>query len=186
MNYADPSGHLAITTFLLSALLCGAISASANVIGQVVFDGATLQTIDWRKVAIAGASGFLSSLIPGTGVASIVASAAVSSIVENGLNSLWIGTEFSLTDVIKDAATSMLTGISIKGLTNIASKLTSKIFIKGNNYSQYQRYFRKQGYSFSRSEAHKMMKKYIFRKKASDDIIENALDFFSSFALYPC
>ena len=184
-NYADPSGHFPITTILLTAFTCGLIAASTNAIGQVVFDGATLGTMEWERVVIAGASGFLAGLIPGTGFASLAAQALVSSVVDNGISAIWLGDNFSIFNVIKDASITFFAGAAIKGLTHLTSKFTSNQFIKGGNYSQFQRYFRQQGLNLSRSEAHRMMNQYIFYKEASDEVIKTSLDFLLSFVVYP-
>ena len=150
-----------------------------------MFDGKDLGSIDWGLVVIAGTAGFLAGLIPGTGVASLIAQATVSSIVENGLKSLGYGEDFDLLNVIRDASLSILTGIALKGMTHFLSKATSKMFIKGKNYSQFQCYFRRQGFNFSRLEVYSMIEKYTFYKEASDEIIKTTLDFFVSFAIYP-
>ena len=184
MNYADPSGHLAITTLLLTALTCGLIAAGSNAIGQVVFNGATWETMEWERVVIAGASGFLAGLIPGTGFASLAAQATVASLSERGLSAFILKDEFNLFDVVGDVALSLFAGYTIKGLTKIASKATSKMFIKGKNYSQYQCYFRRQGYNFSRLEVYDMIKAYTLYKEISDEVIDTTLDFLSSIMVY--
>ena len=152
INYADPTGQSAILTLLIVAVISGLVSAGANALGQVIFDGATWGTIEWERVAIAGISGFVAGLIPGSGFATIVGQAVVSSLVENGLSAIWLGDEFDIEMTIKDALVSIVTGYAIEGLTHMTSKLTSKIFNKAPNYSQYQHYYRTKGYDYSRHE----------------------------------
>ena len=77
-----------------------------------------------------------------------------------------------------------LQGYTIKGLTKITSKATSKMFIKGKNYSQYQCYFRRHGYNFSRLEVYDMIKAYTLYKEISDEVIDTTLDFLSSIMVY--
>ena len=183
VNYCDPSGH-SVTLALITALTCGLIAAGTNAIGQVVFNGATLETIEWERVAIAGVSGFLAGLIPGTGFASLAAQATISSLTEHGLSTLILKDEFNIFDVGRDVVSSLLVGYTIKGLTKVTSKLTSKMFIKGKNYSQFQCYFRRQGFNFSRLEVYSMIERYTFYKEVADEVIKTSLDFFFSFVTY--
>ena len=111
VNYVDPSGHLAITTLLFTALTCGLIAAGSNAIGQVVFNGATWETMEWERVVIAGASGFLAGLIPGTGFASLAAQATVASLSERGLSAFILKDKFNLFDVVGDVALSLFARI---------------------------------------------------------------------------
>ena len=185
VNYCDPSGHGAIATLLISALLCGVISAGANALGQVVFDDATFKTIQWERVAIAGLSGFASGLIPGSGLATLAVQSIVSSFVEHGLSYIWLGDDFNLFMVAKDAATSFAIGYVFKGLTKTTSKITSKVFIKGENYSQYQHHYRSKGYDFSMKKVYKKMRIQSGGKRVIDKSIEVFSDFSSSFLIYP-
>ena len=185
VNYADPSGRGPITALLLTALLAGALSAGANVLGQIVFDGKTLETLDWRKVAISGAAGFCAGLIPGTRFISIAGQAVVSSFVENGLSAIWLDEEFEIVYVIQDSIVSLATGYAMKGISHLTSKLTSKIFHKAPNYSQYQHYFRQKGHDYSRQEVYKYMRRHMRYKGITDDIVDSVLDFSFSFLTYP-
>ena len=169
---------------LLTALTCGIVAAGSNAIGQVVFDGKNINTMEWDRVAIAGASGFLAGLIPGNGFLSIVAQSVVSSITEEGLSTLILGDEFNIMEVAQNIAISSLLGLATNGLAKTTSKATSKIFIKGKNYSQYQHYFRKHGYNFTRLEVYDMIEKYAFGKELSDEIINNLLNLTSSVTAY--
>ena len=54
--YVDPDGHMPL---LVIALIAGAISAGANVLNQVVFEDKSFSEIQWGKVGISFASGFL-------------------------------------------------------------------------------------------------------------------------------
>lgn len=53
----DPSGHGPITALILTSLLCGVISAGADMAGQMFFEEKTFDEIDWRSVAISGTAG---------------------------------------------------------------------------------------------------------------------------------
>lgn len=185
VNLIDPSGRGPITALLLTALLAGALSAGANAFGQMAFDGKTLETLDWRKVAISGAAGFCAGLIPGTGFISIAGQAVVSSFVENGLRAIWLDEEFEIVYVIQDSIVSLATGYAMKGISYLTSKLTSKIFHKAPNYSQYQHYFRQKGHDYSRQEVYKYMRRHMRYKGITDDIVDSILDFSFSFLTYP-
>ena len=185
VNYVDPTGRSAIVTLLITAAISSVVAAGTNALGQVVFDGATWSSIDWRKVTISGISGFASGLIPGSGFASIAAQAIVASFVENGINAIWLGEEFDLGVVVKDTIVSIGTSYAIKGLTHLTSKLTSKIFNKAPNYSQYQHYYRSKGYDYSRQTIYDIIKKHQTGKSVTDSVIENAFDFLFSFLTYP-
>ena len=78
----------------------------------------------------------------------------------------------------------LITGYVIKGLTHMTFNLTSKIFNKAPNYSQYQHYYRIKGYDYSRHEIYEIMEKHGLYKSVTDDIIDYALDFLFSFLTY--
>ena len=100
-------------------------------------------------------------MIPGSGFATIVSQAFVSSLVENGLSAILLGDKFDFGMVVKTTMVSIGTGYAIKGVTHLTSKLTSKIFHKAPNYSQYQHYYRSKGYDYSRQEIYDIIKKHI-------------------------
>ncbi len=183
--YSDPSGKIAILTLLGIAIISGIVSAGANALGQVVFGGATWETIQWGKVVIAGISGFVAGLIPGSGFATIAAQAVVSSLVENGLSAVVFGDEFNFRTVVKDIMLSITIGYAIKGLTHLTSKMTTKIFQKAPNYSQYQYYYRSKGYDYSMQEVYDIIKKHQTNKLVTDEVIKSALEFLLSFSTYP-
>ena len=185
VNYCDPSGHGPITALILTALLCGVLSAGANVAGQMVFEQKTLKTIEWEGVAIAGISGFCAGLIPGSGFVSIMGQAVVSSFVENGLRAIWLGEEYKVAYVIQDSIVSIGTGYALKGISHLSQKLTSKIFNKAPNYSQYQHYFRSKGHDYSRLEVYEHMGKHMRYEKLTNNIIDSFWDFTFSFSTYP-
>ena len=184
VNYADPSGQIAIASLLIAAIITGAVSAAANAVGQVVFSDATWDTIDWRKVTIAGIAGFASGLIPGSGFAAITAQAAISSFVENGLSALWLGEEFDFREFATDALVSTAIGFAINGVTHLTSKLTSKVFDKAPNYSQYQHYYRSNGNNYSRQAIYNIMRQHQIYKSAANAVIKYLLEFLSSFLEY--
>ena len=184
INYVDQTGQGAILVWLGKAFVSGLISAGANLLGQIIFNDATWDTIQWEKVASAGISGFVSGLIPGSSFASIAGRAFASSLVENGLNAIWLGDKFNMGTVVKDAVVSIVTSCVINGLTSMTSKLTSKMFLKAPNYSQYQHYYRKLGYDYTRQEIYKIMGKHGFYKRGADEIINKLFDFAFSFATY--
>ena len=170
--FTDETGCFALITFFVSVGVSALVSATVNVLGQLIFDGKTFATIDWVKVGISAGSGALSAMIPGSGFLSIVAQSAVSAVVENGLNSLIYGDEFSATKILKETLLGMVSSYAVKGVTHFTSKLTKKIFIKAPNYSQYQGYFRKQGFDYSMEEASAQMAKHWKSKNTWDSIIE--------------
>ena len=184
VNYADPSGR-SVTAILLTALVAGALSAGANVVGQMFFDSKTFDTLDWRKVAISGVAGFCAGLIPGTGFLSIAGQSVVSSFIENGLNAVWLGEDFEIVYVVQDSIVSLATGYAMKGISHLTSKVTSKIFHKAPNYSQYQHYFRQKGHDYSRQEVYKYMRRHMRYKGIADDTIDSLFDFSFSFLMYP-
>ncbi len=178
INFVDPSGHLAIGAILLTALVVGAASAGANVVGQVVFDGRTLETLNWTDVGISFAAGFAAGLVPGSGVLSMAGQAIISSAVSNGLNALvYEDQSFNLGQVFTDALVQFGAGYILKGMSSLTSKITSKIFIKGNNYSQFQHYYRTKGYNYSRIKAAARMSIAINHKWYADQIIEYIFGF---------
>ena len=184
VNYVDPSGRGAIASLLISAVVLGLVSAGANALGQVVFDGATQETFQWEKVIIAGASGFLSGLIPGTGFLSILSQAVVSSAVDNILNTIWLGEEFNMLNVMGDIALSTAAGYAAKGIAHLTSKLTNRIFIKATNYAQYQHYFRLKGFDYSKAQVYKRIKLDMFFRDATNEILDKSTNFSLSFLLY--
>ena len=165
--------------------MAGVLSAGANAAGQMFFDGKTLETMDWRKVAISGVAGFCAGLIPGSGFLSIAGQSVVSSFVEQGLNAVWLGEDFEIVYVVQDSIVSLATGYAMKGISHQTSKVTSKIFHKAPNYSQYQHYFRQKGYDYSRQEVYKYMRRHMRYKGITDDTIDSLLDFSFSFVTYP-
>ena len=179
--YEDETGRSATLALLTVALVSGLVSAGANAFGQVIFD----ETFELEKVVIAGIAGFIAGLIPGSGFATIVSQAFVSSLVENGLSAIWLGDEFDFGMVVKNTIVSIGTGYAIKGVTHWTSKLTSKIFHKAPNYSQYQHYYRSKGYDYSRQEIYDIIKKHQKSKSVTDDVIEHASDFLFSLLTYP-
>jgi RHS repeat-associated protein len=184
VNYKDPSGQIAIASLLIAAFITGAVSAAANAVGQVVFGDATWDTIDWRKVTIAGIAGFASGLIPGSGFATITAQAAISSFVENGLNALCLDEEFDFRKFATDTLSSIIIGLAVNGVTHLTSKLTSKVFDKAPNFSQYQHYYRSNGNNYSRQAIYNIMKQHRIYKSATNAFIEYSLEFLSSFLAY--
>lgn len=185
VNCYDPSGQGAITTLLVTALVCGVLSFGADVAGQMVFEQKTLDNIDWRSATISGISGFCAGLIPGSGFWSLTGQAVVSSLVDNGLRAIWMGEDFQINNVIMDSAILLGTGYVMKGVSNLSQKLTSKIFCKAPNYSQYQHYFRSKGHNYSRQEVYTHMRKYMQLQNLADEAVDSFLDFTSSFLLYP-
>ena len=184
VNYADPSGH-GVVVGLLLATLSGVIAFVADALGQVVFDGATWSTIDWRQAGISGISAFVSNLIPGSGFASRAAQAVVSSFVENGLNAIFLGKEFDLGLVARDIIVSIVSDYTVEGLTLFTSKLTSKIINVAPTYSQYQHYYRNKGHNYSRQEMYAIMKKHRTVRSIIDKSIEKSFDFLFSFLTHP-
>ena len=185
VNYADPSGNGAIATLLLTALLVGGLSAGANALGQMVFDGKTIETLDWKNITISGVSGFCAGLVPGTGFFSIAGQSVISSLVENGLRAAWLGEKFEIVYVVQDSIVSLATGYVIKGLSHLSAKLTSKLLNKAPNYSQYQHFFRQRGRDYSHKEVYKFMQRHMVYKDVIDEIVNSFLDFAFSFLTYP-
>lgn len=87
--------------------------------------------------------------------------------------------------VIKDTVVSLVTNYAIKGLAQLTSKLTSKIFNKAPSYSQYQHYYRSKGYDYSKQEIYGIINKHQTSKSATDNVIKYVLDFIFSFLTYP-
>ena len=185
VNYVDPTGKIAILSYLFAAVISGAIFAGTNALGQVVFDGATLNSIDWRKVTISGISGFVSGLISGSGFVSIATQAIVTSFVENGLATVWLGEDLDFGVVAKDIISYIGTSYLIKTSTHFTSKITSKIFHKASNYSQYQHHYRKKGYNYSRQEIYRIMENHQIAKEITDGAIRYTLEPLFSFLTYP-
>ena len=123
INRVDPTGHLSL---LIIALIGGSISAGASFLGQVVFDDATLSTINWCDVGISFVSGFASGLISGSGFLSMLGQAATSSFVDNGLRALMNGEEFDILNFFKNTAVQVVIGYVQKGISKGMSKLTNK------------------------------------------------------------
>ena len=184
VNFVDPSGH-SVAAILLTALVAGALSAGANVVGQMFFDGKNFDTLDWRKVTISGVAGFFAGLIPGTGFLSIAGQSVVSSFIENGLNAVWLGEDFEIVYVVQESILSLATGYAMKGISHLTSKVTSKIFHKAPNYSQYQHYFRQKDYDYSRQEVKKYMERHLKLKGITDGVLDSLFDFGFSFLVYP-
>ena len=178
VNKYDPTGHSAI---FVIALISGFISASANVVGQLVFDGKSFDELEWKDVGISFASGFVSGLIPGSGALSIVGQAVTSSFAENGLRSIVYGEEFSVGDFLKDTAVQIGTGFLLKGISSVTSKITNKAFIKANGYAQYQHYFRGKGFNYSVKQVYKQMYKHIKLMDFTNSFVEGFFDFGLSF-----
>ena len=184
VNYCDPSGQ-AFLAHLLKALVSGLVSAGADAFGQMIFGGKALWEIDFGKIAIAGASGFVAGLIPGSGFASVAGRAIVSSGAENGLRAAFMGETFDIDSVVIKAVVSLVAEYAIKGISKYTQKFTSKRFHKAPNYSQYQHYFRKQGFNYSREDVYIHMNRHMNYKAYADGIINGFLDFTFSFLTYP-
>ncbi len=178
VHYFDPTGNGAILSLLVTAAICGAIAAGTEAVTQLVINNG--ESFDWRKVAIAGISGFVVGLIPGSGFGTTIIQATASSLITNGLESIWLGEEFNIEKVIINAIGSAI----ISGLTSVVSrgtsKLTSKIFNRAPNYSQYQHYYRSRGYDYSRQEIYKIMMKHSNQKTVTDYALKNLYEFLIS------
>lgn len=185
VKYYDPSGHGPITALILTALLCGVISAGADMAGQMFFEEKTFDEIDWGSVAISGTAGVCAGLIPGSGFLSLAGQAVVSSFVDNGLRAVFKDEEFEIVYVVQDSIVSFGTGCLMKGISHFTEKITSKMFNKAPNYSQYQHYFRSKGHDYSRQEVYAQMRKHMHFENLANDIVDSILDFASSILVYP-
>ena len=180
--HVDPDGHMPL---LVIALIAGAISAGANVLSQVVFEDKSFSEIQWGKVGISFASGFLSGLIPGSGELSLIGQAAVSSVVENGLLAIAYGEEFSFGEVAKDFGIQLGTGLLLKGIGKVTSKVTNKLFIKANGYAQYQHYFRGKGKNYTMDVVYKHMYRHVKGMIITNEIVDKLFDFGLDFVTSP-
>ena len=141
------------------AFLGGVISAGSNALGQVIFEGKNLTSLNWAAIGINFAVGFVSSLIPGSGFTSILGRSVVSALTENGLNALTGQEEFSFGELFKDIGIGIFAEYLTKGVSKGMNKLFGKIFNKGSNYSTWQAYLRKKGFNYSRTEVYGIIDK---------------------------
>ena len=109
----------------------------------------------------------------------------MSSFVDNGLRAVFKDEEFEIVYVIQDTFVSFGTGCLMKGISHFTEKITSKIFNKAPNYSQYQHYFRSKGHNYSRQEVYAQMQKHMRYENLANDIVDSILDFASSILVYP-
>ena len=180
VNETDESGYL-IFSLLLAFIIGGTIAAGANVLSQVVFENKSLSEVQWGKVGISFLSAGFSSLIPGAGFLSIVGQSLVSSLIDSGLNSLFYNENFSIKNIVVNTITQIIAGYILKGISKLTEKITSKIFIKGINYSQYQHYFRTLGFDYSRIQVYKQMHKHIRLRSIVIGTIDYITDFMMEF-----
>lgn len=178
----DPSGNIPL---LVMALIAGFLSAGANILSQIIFDDKSFDEIEWGRVGISFASGFASGLIPGSGVLSLIGQSAISSVLENGLLASAYGEEFTFREVIKDFGIQLGTGLLLKGIGKVTSKVTKKIFIKASGYAQYQHYFRGKGLNYTREEVYKHMYKNINDMTFTNELVDKIFDFVFDFVTSP-
>ena len=175
--YSDPSGCMPL---LVIAIITSAISVGANIFTQMVFEDRAFSDIIWSEVIISGISGFLCGLIPGNNFLSLFGQSAISSLVENGIRTIWYGDEFSMKKVLRDTLTQVAIGTVSMGISYGANKLTTKItnklFIKAPNYSQYQHYFRVKGLNYTREEVYEQMYRNIEHMTLTNSIVNFTFD----------
>jgi len=182
LKYVDPNGHFAL---LIAALIGGTIAAGTNILGQLVFEDASFASLDWWKVGISFASGFVSGLIPGSGVGSLAGQSLTSALVDKGLHSIILGNKFSLLEVLGFAAVQFVMGLASRGIASATSKATSKLFVKGNNYSQYQHFYRNEGFNYAREEMLEIMSSHVKQMNLANVVINYASYFIVDFLSCP-
>lgn len=180
--YIDPDGHMPL---LVIALIAGVIAAGANVFSQMVFEDKEFNEIVWSDVIISGVAGFAWGLAPWSGFLSLVGQSAMSAFVENGLCSICYGDEFSMGKVLKKTITSVAVGTAAMrisyGVNKLTSKITNKLFIKAQNYSQYQHYYRGKGFNYIREEVYEQMYKNVRRMSSSNTMVDKTIEYILDF-----
>ena len=183
VNYVDPDGHMAL---FFIALIAGGIAAGANMFSQMVFEDRAFNEIVWSEVIISGFAGFVGGFVPGSSFLSLVGQSAMSALVENGLRSMWYGEDFSMCKVLKETIISVTIGtagdVISSGVNKLTSKITNKLFIKAQNYSQYQHFLRSKGFNYTREEVYEQMYKNVGRMSLINTIVDKTTGYLLDFA----
>lgn len=95
------------------------------------------------------------------------------------------GEEFSFGEVTKDFGIQLGTGLLLKGIGKVTSKVTNKLFIKANGYAQYQHYFRGKGKNYTMDVVYKHMYRHVKGMKITNEIVDKLFDFGLDFVTSP-
>ena len=112
------------------AIVAGTVAAGANVFNQTVIQNKSFSEVNWVDVGITGLSTFLSALIPGTSVWSILGKSAIETIVTTSLKSQIYGEEYQLKDILTSFVDNLFSNALDFGLDSVNKKIFSQLAIK--------------------------------------------------------
>lgn len=118
------------TSILGGAVVAAVISSSAQVFNQAVVQNLSFSELNWIDVGITGISTFVSALVPGTSILSVVGKSAIETIVSSFLRNKIYGENYKLRDVTTSFVDNLFSNILNFGLDSINKKIFSKIAIK--------------------------------------------------------
>ena len=87
------------------------------------------------------------------------------------------GEEFSFGEVAKDFGIQLTTGLLLKGIGKVTSKVTNKLFIKANGYAQYQHYFRGKSKNYTMDVVYKRMYRHVKGMIITNEVVDKLFDF---------
>ena len=96
--------------------------------------------MDWNSIIVSGLSGALSAAIPSVG---FIGDSIIDDVIDTAVGYLKDGEDFSLENIVNNSYNNFIFAGINKAACNKIEDVIKKIFIKGDNYSQWQGYFNK-------------------------------------------
>ncbi|MBQ8427334.1 MAG: RHS repeat-associated core domain-containing protein, partial [Clostridia bacterium] len=127
--YTDETGEGLLTVFVFALL-----SAGANLLGQVLIEGKSLENVNLAHVGIEFATTFLTALIPGGGVWAKIGRAGCSSLLSNSAKTVFLGEEFNVRKIAYEAFLSFSLSYVSSGVSETINNSMSKLLANSGNH----------------------------------------------------